>query len=193
MAVTNVLIVGVGGQGVLLASKLISVAALSMDMDVKQSEVHGMSQRGGSVSSHVRFGKKVYSALIEDGTVDALLSFEKLESLRYAHMLKKGGTIVVNDQRIDPVPVAIGDMEYPADIDGKLKKYTDNVYNIDGLKLASEAGFAGAVNVVLLGALSKINDAIPEEVWLEAIKTTVKEKFVDINLKAFELGRGAVG
>ncbi|MCP4231400.1 MAG: indolepyruvate oxidoreductase subunit beta [bacterium] len=192
MAVTNVLIVGVGGQGVLLASKLISVAALSMDMDVKQSEVHGMSQRGGSVSSHVRFGDKVHSALIEDGTVDVLLSFELLESLRYAHMLKKDGTIVVNDQRIDPVPVAIGDAEYPADIEGKLKKYVGKVVKLDGLKLAQEAGFAGAVNVVLLGALSKISDAIPEEVWLETIKSTVKEKFVDINLKAFELGRGAV-
>ena len=193
MAVTNVLIVGVGGQGVLLASKLISVAALSMDMDVKQSEVHGMSQRGGSVSSHVRFGEKVHSALIEDGTVDVLLSFELLESLRYAHMLKKDGTVIVNDQRIDPVPVAIGDMEYPDDIDGKLKKFTDKVVNVDGLKLAQEAGFAGAVNVVLLGALSKISDTIPEEVWLETIKSTVKEKFIDINLKAFELGRGAVG
>lgn len=192
MAVTNVLIVGVGGQGVLLASKLISVAALSMDMDVKQSEVHGMSQRGGSVSSHVRFGEKVHSALIEDGTVDVILSFELLEALRYAHMLKKGGTIVVNDQRIDPVPVAIGDMEYPADIDGKLKKYTDKIVKIDGLKLAQDSGFAGAVNVVLLGALSKINDAIPEDVWLDTIKSTVKEKFVDINLKAFELGREAV-
>ncbi len=192
MAVTNVLIVGVGGQGVLLASKLISVAALSMDMDVKQSEVHGMSQRGGSVSSHVRFGDKVHSALIEDGTVDVILSFELLEALRYAHMLKKGGTIVVNDQRIDPVPVAIGDMEYPADIDGKLKKYTDKIFKVDGLKLAQDSGFAGAVNVVLLGALSKINDAIPEDVWLDTIKSTVKEKFVDINLKAFELGRDAV-
>jgi indolepyruvate ferredoxin oxidoreductase beta subunit len=193
MAVTNVLIVGVGGQGVLLASTLLSKIALDAGLDVKQSEVHGMSQRGGSVSSHVRFGERVYSSLIEDGTVDVLLAFEKLEALRYGHTIrKKKGVVLVNDQRIDPSPVAIGAAEYPEGrIFPELDECAGKVVKVDGLGLAKEAGFAGAVNVVLLGAASGFLPFTDEQ-WAETIRSTVKEKYVDINLKAFELGKAAV-
>jgi indolepyruvate ferredoxin oxidoreductase beta subunit len=193
MATTNVLIVGVGGQGVLLAGTLLSKIALDAGLDVKQSEVHGMSQRGGSVSSHVRFGERVYSSLIEDGTVDVLLAFEKLEALRYGHMVrKKKGVALVNDQRIDPSPVAIGLAEYPEGrIFPELEAQAAKVIKIDGLGLAKEAGFPGAVNVVLLGAASGFLPFTDEQ-WTEAIRSTVKGKYVDINLKAFELGRAAV-
>jgi indolepyruvate ferredoxin oxidoreductase beta subunit len=194
MAITNVLIVGVGGQGVLLAGTLLSKIALDAGLDVKQSEVHGMSQRGGSVSSHVRFGERVYSSLIEDGTVDVLLAFEKLEALRYGHTIrKKKGVALVNDQRIDPSPVAIGAAEYPEDrIFPELEERAGKVVKVDGLGLAKEAGFAGAVNVVLLGAASGFLPFTDEQ-WAETIRSTVKEKYVDINLRAFELGKGAVG
>ncbi len=193
MAVTNVLIVGVGGQGVLLAGTLLSKIALDAGLDVKQSEVHGMSQRGGSVSSHVRFGERVYSSLIEDGTVDVLLAFEKLEALRSGHTIrKKKGVVLVNDQRIDPSPVAIGLAEYPEDrIVPELEAQADKVIMVDGLGLAEKAGFPGAVNVVLLGAASHFLPFTDEQ-WTETIRSTVKEKYVDINLKAFELGRAAL-
>jgi indolepyruvate ferredoxin oxidoreductase beta subunit len=153
-----------------------------------------MSQRGGSVSSHVRFGERVYSSLIEDGTVDVLLAFEKLEALRYGHTIrKKKGVALVNDQRIDPSPVAIGAAEYPEDrIFPELEERAGKVVKVDGLGLAKEAGFAGAVNVVLLGAASGFLPFTDEQ-WAETIRSTVKEKYVDINLRAFELGKGAVG
>jgi len=194
MAVTNVLIVGVGGQGVLLASTLLSKIALDAGLDVKQSEVHGMSQRGGSVSSHVRFGERVHSALIDDGTVDILLAFEKLEALRYGHTVrKKKGVALVNDQRIDPSPVAIGLAEYPEDrIFPELEAQAGKVFKINGPGLADEAGFPGAVNVVLLGAASRFLPFTDEQ-WAETIRSTVREKYVDINLKAFDLGKNAVG
>ncbi len=185
--VKSVLIVGVGGQGTLLASRLLGNALLSKNYDVKVSEVHGMSQRGGSVVTYVKYGDSVSSPIIEQGEADLILSFEALEAARYLPFLKKGGKIIVNTQQIDPMPVVTGSAEYPDDILGKIKELGVAVISADALSLAEAAGSSKAVNVVLMGMLAKQTD-IEKQVWLDTVKETVPPKFLDLNIKAFELG-----
>ncbi len=184
----NIMIVGVGGQGSLLASKLLGHLLLTEGYDVKVSEVHGMSQRGGSVVTYVRFGEKVYSPVIDKGQADFIVSFEKLEAARYIEYLKVGGRIVVNTQQIDPMPVITGAAVYPEDLIGKMEAAGAVVDAMDCLTLAEQAGSAKAVNIVLMGRLSRYFD-IPVEKWQQAIRECVPSKFVELNLKAFELGR----
>jgi indolepyruvate ferredoxin oxidoreductase beta subunit len=183
---TDVFIAGVGGQGILLASEILSDMALARGLDVKKSEVHGMAQRGGSVVSHVRFGEKVYSPVIAEGEADVLVSFEKMEALRWVHYVSSEGTVVVNDQEIVPS----GMEQYPDGIDAELAKRAPDAHMLDALTLANEAGHARAVNTVMLGAFSTYLDFTEEE-WKKAIEARVPPKTVDINLKAFELGRKA--
>lgn len=185
--VKSVLIVGVGGQGTLLASRLLGNALLSRDYDVKVSEVHGMSQRGGSVVTYVRYGESVSSPIIEQGEADIILSFEALEAARFLPYLKKGGKIIVNTQQIDPMPVVTGNASYPEDILGQIKALGVDVIAADALSLAEQAGSAKAVNVVLMGMLAKQTD-IEKQVWLDTVEQTVPPKFLELNLKAFELG-----
>ena len=189
MKTTNIMIVGVGGQGSLLASKLLGRLLMNEGYDVKVSEVHGMSQRGGSVVTYVRYGEKVYSPIIDKGEADFIISFEKLEAARYAQYLKADGKIIVNDQEIEPMPVITGAAVYPHNVLDNLAKKGVAVDNVDALDLALKAGTSKAVNIVLMGRLSKLMP-IPKEKWIEAINQTVAPKFVEMNLKAFELGRG---
>ena len=188
--VKSVMIVGVGGQGTLLASRVLGSAMLSQGVDVKVSEVHGMSQRGGSVVTYVRYGDKVYSPIIAQGEADVLLAFEALEAARYLPWLKPEGTVVVNTQQMDPMPVVTGVAEYPKDILGKVREQGVKVVALDALGMTEEAGSSKAVNVVLIGAMAKKLD-LPKEVWIDTIKETVPSKFIDMNLKAFELGYNA--
>ena len=184
----NIMIVGVGGQGSLLASKLLGHLLLTQGYDVKVSEVHGMSQRGGSVVTYVRFGEKVYSPIIDKGEADFIVSFEKLEAARWVEYLKEGGRIVVNTQEINPMPVITGAAVYPENLVEKMEALGISVDAMDCLSLAEQAGSSKAVNIVLMGRLSRYFD-IPEENWKEAIKACVPAKFVELNLKAFDLGR----
>ncbi len=186
MSTTNIMIVGVGGQGTLLASRILGNAVISEGYDVKVSEVHGMSQRGGSVVTYVKFGEKVYSPIVDKGEADIILAFELLEAYRALPYLKKGGKMIVNYQSINPMPVITGAMEYPANIKEKLCEVCDATVT-DALSLAIEAGNAKAVNVTLIGVLAK-KTKIPYETWIKTIKETVPEKFLEANLKAFELG-----
>lgn len=188
MKTTNIMIVGVGGQGSLLASKLLGNLLEGEGYDVKVSEVHGMSQRGGSVVTYVRFGEKVYSPIIDKGEADFIVAFEKIEAARYASYLKVGGKIIVNTQEIDPMPVITGVAEYPHGALETLSSLGILVDAIDALTPATEAGSPKAVNIVLMGRLSKYMD-IPEEKWTAAIQKSVAPKFVDMNLRAFALGR----
>lgn len=183
----SVMIVGVGGQGTLLASRVLGRVMLDAGYDVKVSEVHGMSQRGGSVVTYVRFGNKVYSPVITKGEADYIVSFEKLEAARHAPCLKEGGKIIVNTQQIDPMPVITGAAEYPENVLEEIKAKGVHVDDIDALSLAEQAGSAKSVNIVLMGRLSKYFD-IPEQKWLSAIEKCVKPQFVEMNKKAFELG-----
>ena len=185
----NIMIVGVGGQGTLLASRILGNAVISEGYDVKVSEVHGMSQRGGSVVTYVKYGDKVYSPVIDEGEADVILAFELLEAYRAMPALKAGGRLIVNNQRINPMPVITGAAQYPEDILGKLSAKVSTT-SVDALALATEAGSIKAVNVVLIGLMAKNTD-IPYDVWLETIRTTVPPKFLDVNLKAFELGYNA--
>ncbi|SFB68110.1 indolepyruvate oxidoreductase subunit beta [Butyrivibrio sp. YAB3001] len=187
METKNIMIVGVGGQGSLLASKTLGHLLLSQGYDVKVSEVHGMSQRGGSVVTYVRFGDKVYSPVIDKGEADFIVSFELLEAARWLPYLKKDGQIVTNTQQIDPMPVIIGASEYPKDLVSKMKETGAKVDALDCLSLAEEAGSSKAVNIVLLGRLSHYFD-LPKEAWLESIEANVPSKFLEMNKKAFELG-----
>ncbi|MCQ2413957.1 MAG: indolepyruvate oxidoreductase subunit beta [Clostridia bacterium] len=182
----NIMIVGVGGQGTLLASRILGNAVIKAGYDVKVSEVHGMSQRGGSVTTYVKYGEEVFSPIIGKGEADIILAFEKLEALRALPFLKKGGKMIVNDQRINPMPVITGAMEYPEGILEELAEKT-NLTAIDALKLAEEAGSVKAVNVVLIGLMAK-NTALPYDLWVETVRETVPPKFLEINLKAFDLG-----
>ena len=188
MQALNIMIVGVGGQGSLLASKLLGKLLVNEGLDVKVSEVHGMSQRGGSVVTYVRAADKVYSPIIDKGEADFIVSFEKLEAARYASFLKKGGKIIVNSQEIDPMPVITGAAEYPKDALDKLSEQGIDVDCIDALSPALKAGSSKAVNIVLMGRLSKYLE-IGEDKWLCAIEQSVKPKFVDLNKEAFKLGR----
>ena len=189
MNTTSIMIVGVGGQGTLLASKLLGNVLLKQGYDVKLSEVHGMSQRGGSVVTYVKYGERVYSPIVDQGEADYILSFEILESARWISYFKKGGKLITNTQKTWPMPVITGAMAYPENIVEKLSAKAD-VLAVDALKLATEAGSPKAVNVVLIGVLSKLMD-IPEEAWRRAIDETVPPKFLELNRKAFELGRNA--
>ena len=185
----NILIVGVGGQGTLLASKLMGKIFIDSGYDVKVSEVHGMSQRGGSVVTYVRAGEKVFSPVIEKGEADVMISFEALESARWLPYLKKDGVIISNTAQIDPMPVIMGNAEYPEDILGKIKEKGVKVVSADALSLATEAGSAKAVNIVLLGIAAK-QLSLDKEECLAAIRATVPQKTIEVNERAFELGYG---
>ena len=184
----NIMIVGVGGQGSLLASKLLGHLLLTHGYDVKVSEVHGMSQRGGSVVTYVRCGEKVYSPIIDKGEADFIVSFEELEAARWLEYLKPGGTVVTNTQQTDPMPVITGAAAYPEDLIEKMRAAGAEVDALDALSLAGQAGSAKAVNLVLIGRLSRYFD-FPEEDWQEAIRAMVPERFLEMNRKAFELGK----
>ncbi len=192
MKTFNIVIVGVGGQGVILASKIISNAAMEAGLDVKQSEVHGMSQRGGSVISHVRIGKKVYSPLVTEGEADVVLAFEKLEALRYSHWVKPNGKIIYADTKINPSTVVAGLAKYPDDVDKQLSDLKCEVIKIDAVNLAKEAGNVKAVNTVLVGALSKLLPEIDLNTWKKVVGISVPKKVVDVNMKAFDLGYNAM-
>lgn len=182
----NIMIVGVGGQGTLLASRILGNVIIAQGFDVKVSEVHGMSQRGGSVVTYVKYGAAVSSPIIDRGEADLILAFERLEALRALPYLKQGGRIIVNDRAVNPMPVITGAAEYPGGILETLRQSAD-VVSLDAQRLAEQAGSIKAVNVVLIGVLARSTD-IPREAWLEAIRTTVPEKLLAVNLKAFELG-----
>ena len=186
--VTNVLIVGVGGQGVLLASEILCEVAKVLGLDAKKSEVHGMSQRGGVVTSHVRFGKKVHSPLIPDGEADVILAFEIAEALRWAGEMKKGGTIIVNSQRIIPPIVTTGKFSYPEELERKIKEKAENAVIIDAFDIAAKLGNTRLVNTILLGVMSKSID-LEEEKWLEVIERMAPKGTGEINKKAFLEGR----
>ncbi len=190
MKTKSMMIVGVGGQGTLLASKLLGRLLLTRGFDVKVSEVHGMSQRGGSVVTYVRWGDKVYSPLVGKGQADYIVSFELLEAARYTEFMAPGGLLVTNTQRTDPMPVITGAAVYPENLAEKLKAMGLNVDAIDALSLAEEAGSARAVNLVLMGRLSKYFDFTEEE-WQAAIAQSVPPKFLELNQKAFALGKNA--
>ena len=190
MAAKNIMIVGVGGQGTLLASKLLGRLLLGKGFDVKVSEVHGMSQRGGSVVTYVRWGEKVYSPIIDKGQADVILSFELLEAARWLEFLKPGGRIITNTQQINPMPVITGAAAYPENLAEKIRATGVDLDAIDALSLADLAGSSKAVNIVLMGRLSKWFDFTEEE-WLAAIQQSVPPKFLEMNQKAFRLGREA--
>jgi len=183
----NIMIVGVGGQGTLLASRLLGKVAQKQGYDVKVSEIHGMSQRGGSVVTYVKMGRKVYSPIIEKGEADFLLAFEKLEALRWIDYLKKDGTVVLNDQEIDPMPVITGSTMYPEGIIEKLAEAGAHVRSIDALGIARECGSIKAVNMVLIGLLAGTS-SISKDIWLESLKEAVPQKFLDVNVRAFNAG-----
>ncbi len=187
MNTLSIMLVGVGGQGTLLASRVLGTVALKMGYDVKVSEVHGMSQRGGSVVTYVKMGEKIYSPLIEKGEADVILAFEKLEALRWMGYLKEGGRMIVNEQKLNPMPVIIGKAKYPENITGTLKEKLENVSAINALKLAKESGSIKAVNIVLIGLMAASTE-IGKDVWLDAMKEVIPQKLLDINIKAFEAG-----
>ena len=182
----NIMVVGVGGQGTLLTSRIIGKTALNAGYDVKLSEVHGMAQRGGSVVTFVRYGKRVYEPVCEEGTVDILISFERLEALRYAHFLKPDGVMIVNDTRIDPMTVVIGAKKYPEGILEELSK-NHKLYTVDAGAIAKELGNSKVLNTVVLGVASK-HIGFSEDEWLETLKATVPPKTIEINTKAFKAG-----
>lgn len=182
----KIMIVGVGGQGTLLASRILGNTVIEQGYDVKVSEVHGMSQRGGSVVTYVKYGEKVYSPIIDKGEADIILAFEMLEAYRALPYLSENGKMIVNTQEMNPMPVITGNAEYPKDIQNKILQKADAKF-VDALKYAREAGNVKAVNVVLIGVMAKSTD-IPYEDWIETIKNTVPEKFLEVNLNAFRLG-----
>lgn len=185
MSVKNILVVGVGGQGTLLTSRILGNLALNNGYDVKLSEVHGMAQRGGSVVTHIRFGEKVYSPLVEIGQADVIVAFEKMEALRWLHFLKKDGVMIVNTQEIDPMPVITGGAEYPSDMNEQIKAKCEKTVFIDALSVARELGNFRVVNTVLLGELAKHLEFDTEQ-WEKAIEITVPKKTIEINTKAFK-------
>ena len=188
METKSIMIVGVGGQGTLLASRILGSVLGTAGYEVKVSEVHGMSQRGGAVVTYIRYGEKVYSPVIEKGQADMIVSFEQLEAARYVSYLKKGGHIITSTQQIDPMPVITGAAVYPEDIIGKLKAEGVDVIAVDALALAEQAGTAKASNVVLMGVVST-KMVFDEDVWQKALENCVPAKFLELNKKAFALGR----
>lgn len=187
-SVTNILLVGVGGQGILLASEILSEAFMLAGHDVKKSEIHGMSQRGGSVVSHVRFGKEVFSPVVPEGEGDILFGFELMETYRYLSLMRPGAAVVVNDFRIPPPSILLGQASYPKDLSEKIKGVFPDFALVDGQGLALKAGDVRAANTVLLGAVSK-RLQIADSVWQQALEKMVPKKALEINLKAFQLGR----
>ncbi|NVN89446.1 MAG: indolepyruvate oxidoreductase subunit beta [Desulfuromonadales bacterium] len=187
--ITNILLVGVGGQGILLASEILSETCMLAGYDVKKSEIHGMSQRGGSVVSHVRYGTKVFSPIVPEGEGDILFGFELMETCRSLSLLKPGGSVIANDLRIPPPSVLMGQESYPEGLANSINNRFSDFLLVDGQKLATEAGNPRAANTVLLGAVSK-RLAIAEEFWLAALQKMVPAKALEINFKAFMLGRG---
>lgn len=187
METKNIMIVGVGGQGTLLTSRVLGGVLEKEGYDIKLSEVHGMAQRGGSVVTFVRYGERVYEPIVEEGRADILIAFERLEALRYAHFLKKDGVLIVNDQRIDPMPVTIGKEEYPEGIIDKLKDKGLNMVVVDAMDEALDLGNPRVFNVIILGVMARHMD-IDEDIWKEVIRSTVPEKTIDINIRAFERG-----
>ena len=187
----NLIFSGVGGQGVLLATELICGAALQAGMDVKKSEIHGMAQRGGSVVSHVRYGKKVFSPIVEKNTADVVVSFELMEAARYLDYLKPGGMVIVNDLRLAPMPVLTGKAEYPTDLEERLAAKAKSVYKLPAQKVANEIGNKNTVNVVILGALSKLLEFDVDH-WKDVLEKRVPERFLEVNRVAFAEGRKLV-
>ncbi|MCD4830817.1 MAG: indolepyruvate oxidoreductase subunit beta [Anaerohalosphaeraceae bacterium] len=184
----SVVLAGVGGQGILLASEIVAKCAMLAGFDVKTNEVHGMAQRGGSVLAQIRYGKKVYSPLVAKGQAEVLVALEQIEALRFANYLRANGMAVVNKQMIVPVTVSSGEAKYPDDIETKLGEEFENMTYIDAAKIASELGNIRAANVVLLGAMSKQLD-LPEECWKKAMSDSIKPQYLEINLNAFNKGR----
>ncbi len=187
MKTKSIMIVGVGGQGTLLASRLLGAALISVGYDVKVSEVHGMSQRGGSVVTYVKYGDKVDSPIVQKGQADLILAFEQLEAARWLPFLKTDGTIIANTQKMDPMPVVTGVATYPEGVLEAIRKTGVKLQAVDALSLAVEAGSSKAVNVVLIGVMAAHMD-IDRAVWEQAIRDTVPAKFLEMNLKAFDLG-----
>jgi indolepyruvate ferredoxin oxidoreductase beta subunit len=193
-ATRNIFLSGVGGQGTILASNILGQVLLNAGYDLKKAEVHGMAQRGGDVTTHFRFGKKVYSPLIKQGEVDFLVSFELLEGLRYINWVKPDGKVILNNYSILPPSVSLGRMKYPEDVDKIFKRYfKDNVWTIDGYGIAKRLGNAQAANLVLIGALSRFFQEIGEKQWLAAIKELLPARLHEINIKAFHEGRHLIG
>lgn len=188
--ITNIIICGVGGQGILLASDIICGAAFAEGFDVKKSEIHGMAQRGGSVISHIRFGRKVFSPLIEEGSADFILAYEKLEALRYVHFLRKDGTIIVNDLMIPPMTVLVGEAAYPNDIEKQLASYGKALI-ISATEIARRLGNIRTANIVLLGSIARQLD-FKLSSWETTLRQEIKEKHLEINLAAFHQGYAAV-
>jgi indolepyruvate ferredoxin oxidoreductase beta subunit len=186
MATKNIMIVGVGGQGTLLTSRILGGLAIAGGYDVKLSEVHGMAQRGGSVVTFVRHGDKVAEPIVEEGQADVIIAFEKLEALRYSHFLKEDGALIINDWRIDPMPVVIGAAQYPENIIENLAK-EHSVYSVNAMDEALKLGNSRVFNIIVLGVAAKHMD-FSKEAWLKVIEKTVPPKTVEINKKAFLLG-----
>lgn len=186
--ITNILMAGIGGQGIIMASNILSEALLAAGYDVKKSEVHGMAQRGGSVVSHVRFGNKVFSPLIRKGEVNILYSLEVLETLRYTDYLEKDSIIILNNYRLNPPSVSLGAQTYPEGIPELMKEHFPRTTLIDGVELAKEAGNPKTVSTVILGHLSRYID-IPDDTWADVMKDRLPPKILQVNLKAFEAGR----
>ncbi len=184
---TSIMIVGVGGQGTLLTSRILGDVALSSGVDVKVSEVHGMSQRGGSVVTYVKMGEKIFSPVIEKNEADIILCFEKLEALRWIDYAKKDATIIINTQRIDPMPVITGKAKYPENIIERIKDNYKKVVDVPALDMAEKCGNIKTANVVMIGVMAQCTE-IDKEIWLKAVEKTVKPQFVDVNIKAFNLG-----
>ncbi|MCX7856971.1 MAG: indolepyruvate oxidoreductase subunit beta [Deltaproteobacteria bacterium] len=193
--VTNIFLAGVGGQGTILASNIMGHVLSTAGFEVKKAEVHGMAQRGGDVVTHFRFGTKIYSPLIKYGDADYLIGFELLEGLRYINWLKNDGKVILNNQKMYPPAVNIGEMSYPDDIPGIFRSHfgKNNVYVVEGLEIARKLGNIQVANVVMVGAFSNFLPDLKEELWLEAIRNLVPERFQDLNIKAFQEGRRALG
>ena len=190
--VTNVLLSGVGGQGTILASNILTEVFLGAGFDVKKSEVHGMAQRGGDVTTHFRFGKKVYSPLIKYGDVDFLVSFEQLEALRYINWVKDNGKVIINDQQVLPPAVNLGQAVYPPDTEKTFRKFfKENVHVIKGQDIALKLGDVRAANVVLVGAFSNFFK-FKEETWIKALTELLPKKIHELNITAFKEGRKAL-
>jgi indolepyruvate ferredoxin oxidoreductase beta subunit len=189
--VTNIVICGTGGQGILLFSDILGMVALKEGFEVKKSEVHGMAQRGGSVITHLRFGEKVYSPLIEEGTAHFLISLEKLEALRYLHFLSSKGILISDTLEIEPLPALIGEVVYPKDIEERIRKRIKKVYFVSAFQIAKELGEIRTQNIVLLGFFSNFLP-FSEESYKDVIKETVREKFWSINFLALEKGRDLI-
>jgi indolepyruvate ferredoxin oxidoreductase beta subunit len=187
--VVSILLAGVGGQGIVLASDIMAEVFLEAGHDVKKSEIHGMAQRGGSVTSHVRFGEKVYSPIIKRGDANILLAFEKLEALRWVNFLKSNGLVILNDHRINPPVVNLGQMVYPQNIEETIRGNFDQSRVVPGTRIALEAGDIRAANVVLLGALSQVFVDIDRDIWVDVILRNLPPRVHGVNRKAFAMGR----